>query len=573
VHDLVIRGGMVVDGTGGEPYRAAVAVDGDRITAVGDDIGSAKREVDADGLVVTPGWVDMHTHYDAQATWDPEMTPSGWHGVTTVVMGNCGVGFAPAHADRRDWHIGMMEGVEDIPGAAMAEGIQWEWETFPEYLDALERRPAVLDIATQVPHGALRAYVMGERGATDEPATADDLAEMTRLTYEALVAGAMGFSTSRTPLHRSVDGELVPGTTTDVAELFAIGEAVRRAGHGGIQLALHHPEVPQHLGWLRDLAQSMGRPVTLNLQQIDESPDLWREAVTALDDAAAAGIPLHAQVAGRPIGILMSWEGSLHPFLFRWSYRELGLDALSPDDRRARLRDDAVRAQLVAEKVEGLDGFLNSMANGFDKMWPFTGETDYEPDPNRSVAAIAASERRPPEEVAFDLLNADGGRGLLYYPIFNYAERNLDFLHELHQHPRTRMGLADAGAHCGAICDGSTPTFMVTFWTRDRVRGEHLALPHVVRRQTRETALHYGLADRGLVAPGFRADLNVIDLDALAITPPVMAYDLPTGARRYVQKSKGYVLTVCRGEVVAENSEFTGVRPGRLVRGPQAAPA
>jgi N-acyl-D-amino-acid deacylase len=573
VHDLVVRGGTVVDGSGGDPFTADVAIEGDRIVAVGRDVGAGTRTVDADGLTVTPGFVDMHTHYDAQATWDPELTPSGWHGVTTVVMGNCGVGFAPAHADRREWLIRLMEGVEDIPGAAMVEGIQWEWETFPEYLDALERRPAVLDVAAQVPHGALRTYVMGERGAGDEPATADDLAAMAQITYEALVAGAMGFSTSRTPLHRSADGELVPGTTTDVAELFAIGDAMRRAGHGGIQLALHHPEVPQHLGWLRDLAASMGRPVTLNLQQIDEAPDLWREAVVALDAAAAAGIPLHAQVAGRPIGILMSWEGTIHPFLLRAAYRELGLDALAPDVRRARLADPDVRERLVSERVEGLTGFMESMANGFEKMWPFTGETDYEPAPERSVAAIAGRERRSPAEVAYDQLMHDGGRGLLYFPIFNYAERNLDFLHELHQHPHTRMGLADAGAHCGAICDGSTPTFMVTFWTRDRVRGERLALPHVVRRQTRETALHYGLSDRGLLAPGFRADLNVIDLDRLAITPLVMTYDLPTGARRYVQRSQGYKLTVCRGDVVTEDSEFTGSRPGRLVRGPQPAPA
>jgi N-acyl-D-amino-acid deacylase len=567
VHDLVIRGGLVVDGSGAPAQRADVAVDGDRIAEVGLDVGRGRREVDADGLVVTPGWVDQHTHYDAQATWDPELSPSGWHGVTTVVMGNCGVGFAPARPDRREWLIGLMEGVEDIPGAALTEGMAWEWETFPEYLDALDRRRWVADIGTQVPHGALRTYVMGERGATDAAATADDLAEMARITGEALAAGALGFSTSRTPLHRSIDGELVPGTTADVTELFAIGEAVRDAGHGVIQMALHHPEVPDHLPWLRRLAAATGRRVTVNLQQIDEAPDLWRTVADGLGAAAAAGEPLWAQASGRPIGILMGWDASLHPFVLHRTWRDLA--GLDPAQRRVRLAEPAVREAMLAESPETSSAFVRSLTTDAAKMWPFTGETDYEPDPGRSVASLAAVAGADPMAVAYDTLMADGGRGLLYFPLFNYSQRTLDPLLELQRHPRVVMGLADAGAHCGAICDGGMPTFMVAFWARDRTRGERLPLELVVHRQTRATAEHHGLADRGLVAPGLRADLNVLDLDALSVDPPRMAHDLPTGARRFVQRAHGYRMTVCRGVPVAEHDAPTGEHPGRLVRGPQ----
>jgi N-acyl-D-amino-acid deacylase len=569
-HDLVIRGGTVVDGSGAPPSRADVAVDGDRITAVGEDVGRGRREVDADGLHVTPGWVDQHTHYDAQATWDPELSPSGWHGVTTVVMGNCGVGFAPARPERREWLIGLMEGVEDIPGAALTAGMEWEWETFEEYLDALDRRRWVADVGTQVPHGALRAYVMGERSALDGVegrAGPDDLAAMAQLTGRALAAGALGFTTSRTPLHRSIDGELVPGTTAEVDELFAIGDAVRDAGHGVIQMALHHPEVPDHLPWLRRLAAATGRRVTVNLQQTDDAPDLWRTVAHGLTDAAAAGEPLWAQASGRPIGILMSWDGSLHPFVLHRTWRDLA--GLAPDERRARLADPEVRAAMLAEEPRTSSPFVASLTGDFAKLWPFTGETDYEPDPDRSVASLAAATGRPPAEVAYDHLMAEGGHGICYFPLFNYSDRTLDPLLELQRHPRVVMGLADAGAHCGAICDGGMPTFMVSFWTRDRTRGERLPLELVVARQTRATALHHGLADRGLVAPGMRADLNVVDLERLGVDAPRMAHDLPAGARRYVQRARGYRMTVCGGVPVAEDDQPTGAHPGRLLRGPQ----
>jgi N-acyl-D-aspartate/D-glutamate deacylase len=568
-HDVVVRGGLVVDGSGGEPFEADVAVDGDRITAVGGDVGRGRRELDADGLVVTPGWVDMHTHYDAQATWDPELTPSGWHGVTTVVMGNCGVGFAPAAPDRHDWLIRLMEGVEDIPGAALTAGIQWEWEGFEGYLDALDRRQWVMDLGTQVPHGALRAYVMGARGAANEPATGDDLADMERIARDALRAGALGVSTSRTPLHRSADGELVPGTDADEAEIMALGDALRAAGHGVFQAALHHPDVPASFGWMRALAQRSGRPVTFNLQQTDTAPDLWRDVASLLDEAAADGIEVYGQVHGRPVGVLMGWSATIHPFSAKPSWGQLAF--MSPADRVVALRRPELRAALVGEEAVDLGDFATFLTTGWHKMFPFRGEADYEPPPDASIAAIAARDGRAPAEVAYDQLLADDGHGLLYFPLFNYSDGTLDPLWELHQHPRTRMGLADGGAHVGSICDGSTPSFMVAFWTRDRTRGERLPLPLIVARQTRQTAEHYGLFDRGLVRPGLRADLNVIDLAGLRVDPPRMAWDLPTGARRFVQGSQGYRWTLCRGEVVREDDEFTGARPGRLLRGPQPA--
>ncbi len=567
MHDLVIRDGMLVDGTGGPRRPADVAIDGDTITAVGGDVGAGRREIDADGLIVTPGWVDSHTHFDAQATWDPELTPSGWHGVTTVVMGNCGVGFAPADPARRDWLIAVMEGVEDIPGAALTDGIQWDWETFPEYLDALDEHRWVADIGTQMPHVALRGYVMGDRAADDRGATAADLAEMARLTTEALRAGALGFSTSRTPLHKDNAGNLVPGTFAPTDELFAIAEAIADAGHGVFQCALHHPDVPASADWLRQVAKITGQPVIFNLNQPDEHPDLWREELDILEAAQAEGLDLLAQVAGRPVGILECWDGTANPFVPRPAAWELA--GLSRNDRLAALNRPETRQALCDSEPIELSRFETFVTSGWHKMYPFSGETDYEPERSQSVEAIAERTGRRPVEIAYDQLMADDGNGLLYFPLFNYANGDLDHLWELHQHPYTRMGLADAGAHCGAICDGGMPTFMVSFWTRDRTRGERLPLEHIVARQTRQTAELYGLLDRGVVAPGYRADLNVIDYDNLTFDAPRMAWDLPTGARRFVQKAKGYRYSLCAGTVTVQDDVFTGDHPGRLVRGPR----
>ena len=558
-HDLVIRRAHLVDGTGAPGVDADVAVRDGLVAAVAPsgtiDPSGATQVVDADGLLLTPGFVDIHTHYDAQVTWDPYVTPSGWHGVTTIVMGNCGVGFAPAAPDKHDWLIQLMEGVEDIPGSALAEGITWGWQTYPEYLDVLERMPRVMDIGSQIGHGPLRAYVMGDRGAANEPATAHDIAEMARLVEDALRAGAFGFTTSRTPIHRAKDGELVPGTNADEHELLGIASAIAAAGHGVFQFAPDHAYVPEReWPWMRKVAATTRRPVSVNVNQPDSAPEVWREVLALLDQAHADDLDIVAQVAGRSIGILYCLEGSIHPLMFQPGYAEVAHLPLA--QRVAALREPVRRQRIIDESPADLG-----------RMWCVDGaDIDYEPAPDTSVSAEAARLGVPVAQFVLDQMLSDDGHGMLYAPFFNYSYGDLSFTEAVNRHPHTRVGLSDGGAHCGAICDGGMPTFMLTHWARDRSRGPLLGLEHVVHRQTAQTAALYGLRDRGVVAPGMRADLNLIDFDRLGFDVPRMAYDLPAGGRRLVQKGRGYVATWVAGVQTVDHDTFTGALPGRLLR-------
>jgi N-acyl-D-aspartate/D-glutamate deacylase len=572
VHDLIIKGGTLVDGTGAPRRRADVAVNSGRITDVGQITGGAARIVDADGLLVTPGWVDIHTHYDGQATWDSELAPSSWHGVTTLVMGNCGVGFAPAAPDRHDWLIGLMEGVEDIPGAALAEGIEWEWETFGEYLDALERRRWTVDVGTQIPHGAVRAYVMGDRGAKNEPASPEDIEAMRVIVLDALRAGALGFSTSRTLGHRAIDGEVVPGTYAAEDELFGIGRALAEARAGVFELAPYgvaneHLDDPwQEVDWMRRLSAAISRPVSFALLQVDEDPELWRKQLAASLDACAEGAQLFPQVGGRATGLLTGHFATFCLFSEIPAYVELRKRHLPASEFAAALADPEVRRSIVSWTPPS-PAVAEAMEKAYGRTYVLGDPPDYEPGPERSLAGLAASGGVSPLEVAYDEMARDGGTGLLYLPILNYSNGDLDHVYDMLQHPQGLLGLSDGGAHTGTICDGSMPTFMLTHWTRDRSRGETLPLEYVVKKQTYDTARLYGLSDRGTVEPGALADFNLIDYDALTLGVPFVAHDLPAGGRRLLQRATGYAATIKEGVVTFEDGEPTGELPGRLLRG------
>ncbi|HZR79553.1 MAG TPA: amidohydrolase family protein [Candidatus Binatia bacterium] len=577
MHDLVIRGGTVVDGSGAAAVGADVAIDAGRITAVGEVTSPARAAIDARGLLVTPGFIDIHTHYDGQATWDPILAPSSWHGVTTLVVGNCGVGFAPARPDRHAWLIGLMQGVEDIPGESLTAGLAWDWESFPEYLDALARRPRLVDVGAYVAHGALRAYVMGERGARNEPATSGDTAEMARLVYEAVSAGALGFSTSRTIGHRAVDGDPVPGTFASEDELFAIGRALAKAGRGIFEVAQAGTggaaagdppnSSERELAWMRRLAAETGRPVTFLLFENDPAATPWRRLLALADEAVAAGAPLVPQIANRPFGMLVGHQTRANPFAERPTYRSIA--SLPLAERARRLRDPDVRARVLAERPRGTPtaGTLAALfgPSAMRRLFPLGDPPDYEPPPERSVTAIAAREGRAPEEVLYDLMLGDDARELLLYPVLNFDRGNLDAVHEMLLHPGTVLGLGDGGAHCGIVCDATMTTFTLTHWVRDR-RGARLPLELAVRRLTSDNAALFGLRDRGLVRPGLRADLNLIDFDRLRLRRPEVAFDLPAGGKRVLQRADGYVATLVAGEVVMRDGTATDARPGRVVR-------
>ncbi|MEE4203045.1 MAG: amidohydrolase family protein, partial [Halieaceae bacterium] len=573
MHDILIKGGTVVDGTGGEPQLADVAISGDRIVAVGHDLGEAREVIDATGKIVTPGFVDIHTHYDGQATWDQEMAPSSWHGVTTVVMGNCGVGFAPAAPDRHDWLIGLMEGVEDIPGSALSEGMTWNWESFDEYLTALESLPRCVDVATQVPHGAVRAYVMGERGAANEMPTETDMARMAAIVEEGLRAGALGFSTSRTILHKSIDGELVPGTTASKEELLTIGKAMGRVGHGVFELASDLEPEWNEFEWMGELSRENGVPVSFTALQSPLKAMSFDEQIAAMREQNAAGANVVAQVSMRATGLILGWRASFHPFAFKPSWKAIA--DLPWEAQYAKLSDPEFRAQLLAEPSDAMGGDLQLLADlmtgAFNMQYEMAEGFDYEPGPQESIAARAEAQGIDANAYAYDVLMRDQGNGFIYFPLLNYSDGNLDFLEPILRADDCVNSLSDGGAHCGTICDAAAPTFMLEHWVRDRSKGR-IPLEMAIKRQCRDTARLYGLEDRGVLAPGYLADLNVIDLAAVKLNPPRVAFDLPAGGKRLLQTAEGYELTIKSGQVTFRGGEGQGVYPGGVIRGPQAAP-
>jgi N-acyl-D-aspartate/D-glutamate deacylase len=554
-----------VDGTGAPAFVADVALADGRIVAVGRDLGRAHRVIDAEGLLVTPGFVDIHTHYDAQATWDAALTPSSWHGVTTAVFGNCGVGFAPVFPEDRNRLVELMEGVEDIPGTALHEGLSWRWQHFGEYLDALAAVPHDIDCAAQVPHSALRLHVMGERGAQREPASPDEIAQMAALARDGVLAGALGFTTSRTLNHRSSRGEPIPTLTAAAEELAGIAGGLAQAGRGVLQVVSDYLDTDAEFATFRRMVEESGRPLSLSLAQGPKGGRTYQDVLDFAADMSVAGTPVRAQVAARAIGVILGLRCTLHPFLTNRAYREI---ADLPHEQRVRMMGDpAVKQRILAVHTTKPD----RMIDRFETMFVMGDPPDYEPDASTSVAAQAAREGRDPADLAYDLLLADGGEAFLYMPILNYGEGNLDAVGTMLRHPCALPGLSDGGAHVGTICDGSFPTTLLTWWSRDR-RRDRLPVEYVVQRQARDTAAWMGLHDRGVLAPGYRADLNVIDVESLQLHRPEMHYDLPAGGKRLLQRASGYRHTFVAGVETYHDGQSTGARPGRLVRGPQPAP-
>ncbi len=566
--DLVIRGGLVCDGTGGEPYSADVALQGDRIVAVGQIAGRGAEEIDAAGCIVTPGFIDLHTHYDGQAIWSDRLVPSSQHGVTTAILGNCGVGFAPCRASDRDMLIGVMEGVEDIPEVVMAEGLTWDWETFPDYLDALDRRQRDIDVAAYIPHSALRVYVMGERGAAREPANDADLERMQRIVAEAMDAGALGFATSRQFIHRTCDGALIPSFDAAETELRILVEAMGD-DRGVFQIVLDTP----HGSWtdeltvLRRILGPSARTAMFTLGQGSRDPDDWRGALEIVHRANADGQSIRPQVFPRPIGIVIGHGLSANPFMDRPSYKRLPQDLPA---RMAALRDPDMRRRILGEASDGGMTPLQAMSNDFDRMFLLGDPPDYEPKPDDSIAARARRMGITPHELAYDLLLEDDGHAMLYVAVGNYGQGTLDPIREMMLDRSTLLGLGDGGAHYGMICDASFPTFMLTHWVRDRAKGR-LPLEWVVNALSREPARAVGLHDRGVIAEGFKADLNVIDLDRLKLHKPGVRHDLPAGGRRLAQGADGYVATIVSGVPIQREGVPVGPLPGRLVRGSRPA--
>jgi N-acyl-D-amino-acid deacylase len=568
MHDTVIRGGTIVDGTGAPSFTGDVALQDGKIAQVGGKAGPGKREIDAKGLLVTPGWVDVHTHYDGQATWDSELAPSSWHGVTTVLFGNCGVGFAPVRAADHASLIGMMESIEEIPGTALAEGLKWNWETFPQFLDALDGMPRSIDVAAQIPHHPLRVYVMGDRAVRRERATADDIAAMRDAVRQGLEAGAFGFTTSRTNSHKTPTGDMVPGRYSEVEELLGIGSAFKGLNFGAYGVNSDFDDEAAELEWMTKLGQDTGRPVWFLLTDRPTDKVRWRRLMDGVHKARKAGAHVTAQIAGRPIGVMLGIDTALNPFSIRPSYQ--ALLKLPVAERIKRMQDPAVRRQILSEEpsaelLNRLSQFRQHITKRWDRIFPMSNPPNYEPRADESIAAMAARSNHSPDEVAYDYL-AGGAEKFLFFPIVGYNEDNHDIIHTMLTDDATLLGLSDGGAHCSSIVDASVPSWMLMHWVRDRSRGARLPLEMVVRKQTSETADFFGFHDRGRLAVGKKADVNVIDYDNLKLHVPEVVYDLPTKGRRLVQRVEGYRHTFVSGVSTFENGVYNGATPGRLVR-------
>jgi len=582
--DIVIRGGMVHRGDGEAPVEADIAIRDGVIVQIGTGLGLAEREIDAKGQIVTPGFIDIHTHYDGQASWDDELRPSIDHGVTTAVMGNCGVGFAPVREADHDKLIKLMEGVEDIPGTALYEGLTWDWESFPDYLDALAKMPRTIDIAAMVPHDPLRVYVMGDRAVFSEPANDDDIAEMRRLTREALQAGAIGFATGRSDVHKTADGDWTPSSEATRDELTGIAKAFEGLDFGVVQAVsdfnLERGEQDFDEEWqiVADYAKASGRPFSFSLMQRDFAPDQWVKLTQLSETLKKEGVDARMQVAPRAIGVFLGFNCTFHPFMGYPSYKTIADLPLAK--RVAKMKTPEFKAQILSEKTDKVSGpgssvppladlLLEHIEFVAEKFFQLGNPPDYEQPPENSLAAKARAKGVSIYEMIYDTLLERDGQELIYLPLYNYTELNYDNVLKMMEHPQALYGLSDGGAHVGTVCDASMPTYMITHWTRDRERGRKLDLPRVIRMLTGAQADYLGMRDRGYIREGLRADLNVIDLKTLQLEPPYMKQDLPAGGQRLLQGATGYTATLVKGEVVMADGELTGARPGGLYRAGQ----
>ncbi|MDC0141511.1 amidohydrolase family protein [Gammaproteobacteria bacterium] len=565
--DLIIKNGLVYDGKGSEPFKADLAISNEKIVEIGKIEDKGRKVIDAEGKIVTPGFVDIHTHYDGQVTWDPYLRPSTYHGVTTVVMGNCGVGFSPCKPDQRDWLIGLMEGVEDIPGTALHEGIDWEWESFPEYLDALEKKPLAIDVGTQIPHGAVRAYVMGERGINHEEASSEEIEEMKQIVQEAVKAGAYGFSTSRTEKHNDVNGNLTPSITAHKTELVEIAKSLGEINQGVLQGISDFYDFDSEFDIFKTMSKESGRPISITVEQQDARPEWWLQLLDGIQEAQTEGVNMYGQVPPRATGILMGLTATLNPFRFHPSYMEIA--DLSLEERVKIMNTSQFKEKLLKENAVSINPLVDEIVNAYGKMFKLGEPANYEPDPKTSFHSLANLSNMTAEEIAYDAMLEKEGKALIYHPLFNYQTGDLSLVEKMLKHPYTIAGLGDAGAHCGAISDASFPTTLVQHWSRDRDRGEKLPLETVIKMQTSETASLLGINDRGIIEEGYKADINVIDYEGLTLHEPEIINDLPAGGRRLVQKASGYDYTIVSGEIAFIKGEATGELNGKLIRNSQ----